>query len=381
MKSFLNSAIFMLIFILMAGGCTKFKSETSKTPLLLEERGIWLNRSEMFGPKEDLIKLLDQLEDANFTSIYINTFFRGTVIYPDSEYLPQFEGVSEPDILEWLIPAIHERGMRAEAWMEYGFYAFHTPDADATENRGAFLNEHPELTAVAADGMRYLHNEQWGDFFSLCPANPKSHELLGSVYVEALSRYPFDGINLDRIRFPNENFCYCDYCKKHFEKDTGMVLKPYPEGSEGRMKFNLWRSNQTSRFMSKWAPKFKATRPDLTVSLASLPPDMKVSHAQPWDEWMGNGILDAAMPMLYGTANFENRVNTILGYPNSTMIFPGVDAHNLPPETVMEQLRTIRLNGGRGCAIWYSGQVQDDLPLLKTGPFAIKAESPLELVE
>jgi uncharacterized lipoprotein YddW (UPF0748 family) len=368
-----------LILILSFSGCStiSWKQDAENTPNVCEERGIWLNRTELFLPREKLLKLLDDLSDANFTSIYVNTYFRGSVIYPDSKYLPLFPDASEKDILKWLLPEINKRGMRAEAWMEYGFYAYYTPDATKTEDRGVFLNKNPELTAVDSDDLPYIHNKKWGDFHSLCPANPKSHKLLANVCIETLKRYPFDGINLDRIRFPNENFCFCDYCRKNFKKDTGVKIEKFSPGSPEYNKFIEWKMHQLGNFIKIYVPEFRKARKGITVSLAALPPDMMYSHAQPWNKWLEKGYLDAAMPMLYGADNFEKRVKKIMQYPCSDRIYCGVDAHGLSPEQIIKQINFLKSQGAKGSVIWYSGKVADDLPLLKKGPYSVPAVSPL----
>lgn len=369
---------FLPICLMFIAGCCLAQTDVT-TPTLVEERGVWLNRSELFAPKEELIAFLDSLKEANFTSVYINTYFRGTVIYPDSKYLPQFGEVSEPDILTWLIPEVKKRGMRAEAWLEYGFYAFHTKDATQTTDRGAFLTKHPELTAIASDGASYIHNKEWGDFFSLCPANPLSHKLLTDLFIEVAQRYPFDGLNLDRIRFPNEKFCYCAYCREHFKKDTGVELKPSQEGAPEFQKFVAWREEQLTVFMKNLSPAIRAVRPGITISLASLPPDMKESHAQCWDRWLKDGYVDAAMPMLYGDAGFKKRIEIISRYPRwNERIFPGLDASGLSPQKVLEQMEFSRQQGAKGFAFWYSGKLSDDLPLLREKAFAQPAVSPLK---
>lgn len=379
MRKFLFFTCLVTSLLIVSGCRTEMIPE--KTPpwnAVTEERGIWLNRSELFGPREELLKLLDELKAAHFTSIYVNTYFRGAVIYPDSAYLPLWSGATHPDILQWLLPEIRNRGMRAEAWVEYGFYAYHVPDATKTSDRGIFLNMYPELTAVSADGTPYLHNEKWGDFYSLCPANPMSQKLLGDLFVEILEKYPFDGINLDRIRFPNENFCFCDYCRKHFKEDTGITLEPFEKGTEKYHAFVTWRQEQLNRFMKTYAPQMHNARDGVTVSLSALPPDMMETHAQPWDLWMRRGYIDAAMPMLYGEADFEERVREIKSFSDWSMVFCGLDAHGLSPETVLDQIRYLKDQGARGCVLWYSGQVADDLPGLREGPFALPAISPLE---
>jgi hypothetical protein len=124
-------------------------------------------------------------------------------------------------------------------------------------------------------------------------------------------------------------------------------------------------------------PRFRAVRPGLRITLDALPPDMMDSHAQPWDVWLAKGYLDAALPMLYGEYDFENRVKIVRKFPQRDMIFCGLDAHNLSPEKVLAQIRFLRDQGARGCVLWYSGQIQDDLPYLKSGPFSRPAATPL----
>src|SRR5207245_5384748 len=84
-----------------------------------------------------------------------------------------------------------------------------------------------------------------GDFYSLCAANPKSHEILGQLMVEIVTKYPVDGLHLDRIRFPEADFCFCDYCREHFKADTGVELKVLANGSDEHRKWMEWRRQQT----------------------------------------------------------------------------------------------------------------------------------------
>lgn len=375
---FFITGICLLSLVFIPSSCSRaHPPESVNDNSLKEERGVWLHRKDFFTSREDGLKFLDELKAANFTSVYIQVYFRGSVIYPNSSYLPRSAEASDPDVLSWLIPEIKKRGMRAEAWMEYGFYAYHVPDAAKTDNRGAFLEKYPELAAIDADGVPYIHNKNWGDFFSLCPANPKSHELLGNLCLETLSRYPFDGLNLDRIRFPNHNFCFCNFCKDNFKKDTGLDLKSFPDDSPECQTFLKWRNEKISRFLEVYAPRFRNVRKGVTISLAALPPDMMESHSQPWNIWLEKGLIDAAMPMLYGERDFENRVKTVMKFPKSSRIFCGLDADGLKPDQVLKQIETLKNTGASGYALWYSGAIADDLPGLKTGSFAAPAVSPL----
>ena len=93
----------------------------------VETRGVWLASRDIFVPRDQLLAKLDQLKDAGFTRVMIDTQFRGGVLYPDSKILPQVPEAKGEDLLKLLVDECHKRGMKADAWMEYGFYAYFTP--------------------------------------------------------------------------------------------------------------------------------------------------------------------------------------------------------------------------------------------------------------
>src|SRR4051812_34859680 len=69
----------------------------------IEARGVWLTSREMLGPRDQLLKKLDDLKAANFNTVLIDTWFRGCVAYPKSEIVPQFSGFNSEDIFKLLI--------------------------------------------------------------------------------------------------------------------------------------------------------------------------------------------------------------------------------------------------------------------------------------
>ena len=45
-----------------------------------------------------------------------------------------------------------------------------------------------------------------------------------------VTKYPLDGLNLDRIRYAANDYCHCDYCKSAFQRDTGVALAGLGQG-------------------------------------------------------------------------------------------------------------------------------------------------------
>lgn len=353
-------------------------SQGESEKVVRESRGVWFEKGEMLEGRVNALARLDRLKEAGFNSVYVATQVRGFVMYPGSGILPQWEGArkKEPDVLAWLVPAIHERGMKVEAWTEFGFYAYHTPDATKDPSRGAILDKHPELTSVDADGNLYLHNEQWGDFYSLCPANPKAQEILTDLYLEMLQRYDFDGLNLDRIRFASERFCHCDYCKRKFREDTGLELKSFAKGTKEWEVFNTWRKNQLNAFMKRFSAKVRSRFPNKKITSAVVPPYMIDDKAQDWPTWVREGYLDAAMPMLYGADISEGVTAIERQVGPKASIFYGLDAGQ-GVEKLKKQMKSLQQKGAPGVTIWYSKTVDPMLPELKAELFLQPAVSPL----
>jgi uncharacterized lipoprotein YddW (UPF0748 family) len=357
---------FILPFIVLFGTTLLAAAQPATT----ETRAVWLDKSDLFKGQAHLTQLLDNLHQANFNTVYVATYFRGYVAYPDSQYLPLCPEIKEQNLLSWLIEEIHERGMSTEAWPEYGFYAFHTPDASKTKSRGVLLDKFPELTAIDEAGEPYIRRGQWGDFFSLCPSNPASHELLIKIFLEMMQRFAFDGINLDRIRYPSEEFCFCPYCKEQFKKDTGIDLRPFPPESSVRKSWDYWRKHQTERFVHQLATQLRSARPGVAITSAVVPPDEMNSKGQGWYTWLRKGHIDAAVPMLYQADQLEANLKTIRrAVGPEVKLICGLNADGVSPESLVKQINIARTCKCQGIAIWYSGAIADDLPLLSAGPF------------
>ena len=339
---------------------TALAKETSSTAAGNGEfRGVWLTREQLMESREDLGPRLDKLRDAGFQRLGVVTQLRGYTALPDSKVLPQWPDLkkSDPQRVKWMVDAIHERGMKADAWTEYGFYAYWTPDKEKDPSRGAVLDKHPELTALTADGQPYHHDPKLGYFYGYCPANPKSHDVLIALYDEMMTQIPFDGLNLDRIRFTDDRFCHCDYCKEHFKKDTGFELKAKFEANSPEAKaWDEWRRAQTREFVRKFSEKFRKDYPGKMLSAAVVSPELIPEKGQDWPTWIEKGYVDAVMPMLYGNT-FEKWVAwTIKRLGDDDKVYYGIDA-GLGMPTFAKQVEKTRTVGAPGFFVWEAGSL------------------------
>ena len=343
-----------------------------------EVRGVWLARNDMSGPPEKLVEKIQALKDANFNTVMIDGWFRGYTSYPGSAVVPQFDEFKGADPFGLSVAETQKRGMKAEAWFSYGFYAYYTPDATKDTSMGAILDKHPELVAIDSKGNKYLHNPTLGDFYTLCPSNPKSHEILGQLMVEMVTKYPVDAMHLDRIRYPEAHFCYCPYCKEHFPKETGVAeLKEFADGSEEAKKFTEWKRQQTVEAVTHFRKVLHAARPGLKITGYVVGPAEMDSRGQAWDRWIKEGLVDALAVSMYG-ADIGPAAKAALarldGDPSKMMCALSAGHESAIYLTNIEEARKV---GGLGQCTWYLGDVLDDLEGLKSGPYAKPAASPV----
>ena len=143
--------------------------------------------------KDELRRILDQLQSAGINTILLQTRVRGTVIYP-SAYEPWDGCLSgHPgkapgyDALQFAINECHLRGMELHAWIV-------TMPVGKWDAMGCKLlrKKMPRnIIRIKADGYMNPETQQTADY-------------LASICAEVTRAYDVDGIHLDYIRYPEE---------------------------------------------------------------------------------------------------------------------------------------------------------------------------------
>jgi uncharacterized lipoprotein YddW (UPF0748 family) len=344
----------------------------AKNKPVIETRGVWLDKGDLYQGKDAMAKAFDELSAANFNTVCLPVMYRGYVVYPGSAYLPQDPQIAaiDKDYLKWLVKEAKARGFHVEAWPEYGYYAYYTKDASQDTSRGAILDKYPFLTAVNSQGGTYLHNTVWGDYYSLCPSNPQSHAIMKTIYMEIAVDYGFDALNLDRIRYPGTDFCFCDYCKEHFKADTGIALAPEFLKSEGGQKtFDRWRMDQLNKFMKELTDEIHQKLPEMMITADVWDTSENEGRGQDWGTWLKEDYIDAAMPMLYVKDVRDPLKKAIALSPDSKRILVGITVEGDNHQQVISQVKQARKLKCGGFVFWAYNQISDDLPYLKAKVF------------
>lgn len=239
--------------------------------------------------QEELRQILDQLKEANFNTVMLQTRLRGDLIYPSSietfpEALTGRTGRNPGyDPLAFAIEECHKRGMELHAWIV---------TIPAGNNRQVkLLGKH----SIVKKNRKICkpHEGAW----YLDPGHPETADYLAGIVKEIVSRYDVDGIHFDYIRYP-EN------ARRFPDKDT---YRKYGKGKD----LKQWRRDNITAIARRLYTEVKQLKPWVKVSSSPIGKYRDTSRYSSlgWNAyetvyqdaqgWLKEGIHDALFPMMY----------------------------------------------------------------------------------
>ena len=262
-------------------------------------------------------QLVADVKAANMNAIVAQVVRRGDCLCNRSS-LPRtaIAGVSPApfDPLQSLIDAAHAQGIQVHAWIiTTGIWQGPTPPTDPAH---AFNQHGPSATGTAnwidyrSDGASNLTNEYFLD-----PGHPDAAAYIVQMATSIATNYDVDGINLDRIRYPDGNFGtnvpswgYNPTAIARFQAATGRTDRP----TNTDPVWTQWRRDQVTNIVRKIYLETYAIRRGIrisadTISYGSGPQAVGgwtqtrtyAEVLQDWVGWLREGILDLNIVMNY----------------------------------------------------------------------------------
>ena len=339
-----------------------------------EIRAIWLttnwqldwpsNNYSAEAQQKELIDILNQIQQANFNTIFFQVRIRGDVFYPSSiEPMSPFflkniqSNYNIPyDPLEFVIKECHKRGIQCHAWF-VTFPVGNTKQVQA-QGRASVVKNRPDLCK--------LYRGEW----YLDPGNPLTRHYILSLVDEIVSRYDIDGIHFDYIRYPED-------ATKFPDSDT---FRKYAQGQS----IEEWRRGNINNIVSSIYSEVKQRKPWVQVSCSpigrykALNPRKGTWTAyesvhQDAGLWMEEGIMDAIYPMMYyNELDFGRYVNEWEKKSKGRFVVPGLAAYRLMQEEgnwqtrdLTEQIDFIRSNFSSGMAFYRAGNILNNTKNIK----------------
>ena len=179
-----------------------------------------------------------------------------------------------------------------------------------------------------------------------------------------------DGVHLDFVRYPNEEFDYSAAAMEQFKsallpdlsererRDAAAreVLDPaaypnlYPE------RWSEFRRARLTSLVIKIRSAVKAARPGALVS-AAVVPDAEMafdSRLQDWRGWIDHALLDVVCPMAYTTEaeTFQKQIAAARAYAGSRPVWAGIGAYQLTPSQTLSHIAAARRLGAAGIILF-----------------------------
>lgn len=271
-----------------------------------EERAVWLatiggidwprtkatNPATTEAQKEELRRMLDQLQRANINVVILQTRIRGSVIYPsdietwDEAITGRAGRAPSYDPLQFAIDECHQRGMELHAWMVC--IPLGTASRQRSYGAQSVTRHHPSLCKTVG-----------GEVFMI-PGRAETADYIASIAREIATRYDVDGISLDYIRYPESQYRFSD--DNLYTTSTGMTKAE-------------WRRENITRIVRRVHDEVKAVKPWVKLSSSPIGKYRSLSRyaSGGWDcydavyqdpqAWLRDNLQDMLFPMMYFQGN------------------------------------------------------------------------------
>ncbi|WP_019500080.1 family 10 glycosylhydrolase [Pseudanabaena sp. PCC 6802] len=323
---------------------------------LPEVRAIWLDRGTIVSARSErqLALVFDRMAAAGVNTVFLETVNAGYPIYPSSVAPQQNPLIRGWDPLATAVKLAHERKMELHAWVwvfSAGNRRHNLLIGKPSDYIGPVLEVHPD----------WANRSQNGEIFTpegkpfLDPANPQVQDYLLRLYREIVTRYKVDGIHLDYIRYPRQefgaDFGFSVASRSQFQALTGVdpVSITVNHPSLWRM-WTEFRAQQVNQFVARVSKEMKQLKPDLTISAAVFPwrnAERMNTIQQDWEVWIAKGDVDLIVPMTYAsdTSSFlrQQVQPTLASITQSPVLFlPGVLLRDIQDTELLDRIQAVR---------------------------------------
>lgn len=275
-------------------------------------RGLWV---DAFGPglktRAQVTQMVDEAVELGVNTLFVQAIRRGDCLCMKSG-LPLATDADLEKNFDPLAIAVrlgHARGLRVIAWASVTGVAntaapntsplhvmrTHGPDS----GKASWLARRP-------DGTWQEGSDGWLD-----AGIPQAADFMVNSVVNLVRNYDVDGVQLDRIRYPDGGaWGYDPKTVARYAAETGAKGTPIP----GDPAWQAWKREQVTALVRRIALEVKSVRPTAWMSAATItygpapritdPSAFRRSRPytdvlQDWPTWVREGLIDLNVPMNY----------------------------------------------------------------------------------
>ena len=353
-----------------------------------ELRGVWVTRAAIASPAA-VDALVTNAAAGGINALFVQVRGRGDAYY-HSDLEPRGALIARQpatfDPLGRVIEQAHARGIAVHAWVNVNLVS---DTGTLPSSRDHIIRRHPEWLMVpraladraAATDPRspaYLDSlVRWtraniarveGLYASPIRRDARAHAV--AVARDLARRYALDGLHLDYVRFPNENFDYSPAALAEFRASldgelTAAELAPLDARSHASPavfadrwpeRWLAFRRARVTWLVDGIAGAAREERPGILISVAVVPdPDAALTiKLQDWPSWAARGLVDAICPMAYAEdrAGYTAQVAAVHEAARGVAVWTGIGAYRLTAAETAYRIREARDAGSAGVLLF-----------------------------
>lgn len=286
-----------------------------------EYRALWIDTwNDGILDAESTRLTVARAREHNFNSLFVEVS-KVMDAYYQSDLLPRAKNLKDPSF-DPLGAVLHHARPRQgnlppleiHAWIVALRVWKDKPLPDENSRPAHVLRAHPDWVSKNHRGARFD-----GDNYFLDPGHPEVQDFIVAAAREIVTKYPVDGLHLDYIRYPGNDWGYNETALARFRAETGVQGTPSPKDEL----WSSWRRKQVTDLVKRIAVEVHTIRPRAKLSAATITwgdvpgGDFTKTRAyndalQDWIGWLQAGYIDVAVPMNYKRNTDANQARDFL---------------------------------------------------------------------
>ena len=352
-----------------------------------QTRALWITRTTLTSP-ESIKQMVAAAQAGGFNTLLVQVRGRGDAYYSGTIEPRAAELTGKPsfDPLATVLADAHAAGLKVHAWVAVNLVS---SSVSLPASRDHVIYRAPEWLMVPrelAAEMRKIDLRspayvgrlaRWTRAHSsiveglyTSPLHPAAQDHAAAVIGEIAAKYPIDGVHLDYVRFPNEEFDYSPGAMEQFKTAIAADLNDREKREAAARELidpaaypNLfperWSDFRRSRLTSliiKIRTAVKTARPGTLVSAAVVPDAQMAftSRMQDWRGWIDQSLLDVICPMAYTAESeiFQKQIAAARAYAGSRPVWAGIGAYQLSPAQTLAHIAAANKLGVAGIILF-----------------------------
>jgi uncharacterized lipoprotein YddW (UPF0748 family) len=351
-----------------------------------EVRALWVVRTSLTS-RAAIETMIAAARASGFNTLLVQIRGRADAYYSNGVEPRASALSSEPalDPLATTLTVAHEAGLQVHAWVNVNLVAGVN---ELPAARDHVVYRHPEWLmvprALAEDFQtvdprspqylgrlaRYVRAQPNAEGLYLSPATDAAVDYTAAVVQSIVTRYAVDGVHLDYIRYPSEEFDYSRDALSAFRQtvlreltpadarrfEERVAVQPLVYAQAFPEHWRVFRMSRLTTLMRRLRDVVKTARPAAKVSAAVVPDAAEAAEhrLQDWRAWLDAGLLDVVCPMAYTTDShlFATQIAGARDAAGAHPVWAGIGAYRLSSDQIVENVQTARRLGAGGVILF-----------------------------